>query len=52
MNYKELIEQRGIKKTFIAEKMGISRNFLYLCLSGKKKFTSKRKDELHRILGL
>ena len=52
VDYKQIIESKGIKKSFIADKMGISRQFLYQCFNGKKKLTKKRKDELHRILGL
>ena len=52
VNYKELIESKGIKKCFVAEQLGVSRQFMYQCLNGKKKFPQHRLVVLHRILGL
>lgn len=52
MNYNQIIEDSGLKKRYIAEKVGVSRQFLYQCFSGKKKLPEKRKEVLHRLLGL
>ncbi len=48
--YDALIKERGLKKIYVAEKMGISRITLASKLSGKSEFTKCEKFVLDAIL--
>ena len=52
MNYKEIIDSRGIKYSFIANKLGVSPAFVTLFLKGDKKLPKKREEMLKDVLGL
>ena len=49
-DYNEMIRRRGMKKSYIAEKMGISPSALSNRLSGKVKFTKSEEFYLNAIL--
>ena len=49
-DYENMIKERGLKKVFVAEKMGISRMTLANKLSGKVEFTKCEKFMLDAIL--
>ncbi len=46
------IEESGLKKVFIASKMGLSKQGLYNKLSGKREFTNEETDLLSTLLNL
>ena len=55
MNYMELetaIKDSGIMKSRIADKIGISRQALYLKLNGEREFTQKEVFGLKQVLHL
>ena len=47
-----MIEGKGLKKQFIAESLGISRETLYNKLTGKTEFTAAEIRRLAKILSL
>ena len=49
-DYNRLIKDRGLKKVYIAEKLGISRVTLRNKLIGKTEFTKPEKFMLEAIL--
>ena len=52
MNYKEIIMSKGIKQTFLATKLGMSKQYFYQCIHNFRKFPSDKEHELRRLLGL
>lgn len=55
MNFKLLesvINEKGIKKSFVADKIGISRQSFYLKLNGEREFSQKEIAGLRDVLGL
>ena len=52
LNYKELIDSRGIKYSFIANKLGVSPAFVTMFLKGDKKLPKQREEMLKDVLGL
>jgi len=51
MNYNERIEELGLKKKWIANKMGISKTLLSFYLTGTRPIPKNKKAELEKILG-
>ena len=49
-DYNEIIKRRGMKKSYIAEKMGISQSALSNRLNGRVKFTKSEEFYLNAIL--
>jgi len=45
-----ILEQRGIRRLWLAEQLGISPSYLTLLLQGKRHWTEKLKDETERVL--
>lgn len=52
MNYKKIIKEQGYRQDFIANRMGVTPQFLSMCLNGKKKIPEKRRAMLHKLLKL
>lgn len=50
MNYKQMIQQMGIKQKYIAEKLGISEAYLSMFLSGKRTLPTEKKSLMNKIL--
>ena len=50
MNYKQQIKDKGLKQSWIAEKLGISDAMLSLFLSGERNFDLDKENELKKIL--
>ncbi len=48
----EAIEERGIKKCWVAKKIGVGSPFLSDCLNGKKVLPLEREDQLILLLNL
>lgn len=40
----------GLKKNFIAKKLGIVPNHFYQCLSGNRRLSTKKQDALRKLL--
>jgi len=49
---KKVIEEQGIKMSFLADKMGISRQSLYLKLKGEREFDQGEIMSLKKVLRL
>lgn len=49
---KEIIKNSGLKATFIAEKLGLSRSAYYNKIDGKTKFNAVEISSLKEILNL
>ena len=47
-----IINERGIKKSFVADKIGISRQSFYLKLNGEREFSQKEIAGLRDVLML
>lgn len=52
MSIEKLIADKGLKKTYVAELLGISRNALWKKMTGRLKFTDKEISDLSVILNL
>ena len=52
MRIEKLIADKGLKKTYVAELLGISRNALWKKMTGRLKFTDKEISDLSVILNL
>jgi predicted transcriptional regulator len=52
MDYKEIINQSGLKKNHIAKQIGVSPTMLSLFLSSKKNLIPERKRMLHKVLNI
>lgn len=50
MEYKQLIRQKGYRFNYIAEQIGVSKEFLSMCLNGKRKLPEKRRLMIDKIL--
>lgn len=48
----ELIQQKGLKKVFIAEKVGLSPVGLHNCITGKSEFKASQISILCDLLGI
>lgn len=48
----EIIDDRGMKKNYIANKLGISQSSMSALLSGNKKFTADIALQLAKILNV
>lgn len=44
------IHSCGLKKKYLAEQLQISPNYLSMCLSGKRKLSEKKQNELKKLL--
>lgn len=47
---KELISSSGLKKKFLAEKLGITQNYLSMCLHGKRNLSDQKLNRLKELL--
>lgn len=47
---KELIDERGIRYNFIAEKIGVSPTALNFWLNGVSKIPKKREEQIRELL--
>ena len=52
MKYLQIINEKGIKQTFLASKLGMSRQYFYQCVHNKRKFPRDTEQDLRRLLGL
>ncbi|WP_186445763.1 helix-turn-helix domain-containing protein [Paenibacillus cremeus] len=52
MDYKQLINERGIKQQFLADKLGISKTMMSLFLSGKKNLSPEKISMLNKLLNV
>ena len=50
MNYQVKIDEKGLKKSWIAKKLEISQTLLSFYLSGERSIPEDRKRKLHEIL--
>ena len=48
----EAIEERGIKKCWVAKKIGVGSPFLSDCLNGNKVLPTEREDQIILLLNL
>lgn len=46
------IKESGLKKKWIANKIGVSSVFLSYCLNGKKKLPKDREEQIVKLLKL
>jgi hypothetical protein len=44
------VNESGLKKKFIAEKLDIVPNHLYQCLLGNRRLSTKKQDALRKLL--
>lgn len=44
------IKESGLKKSFIAEKLGIQPNYFYMCLKGTRNLSLEKENKLREIL--
>ena len=51
MNFQEKIKEKGLKKSWVAEKLGISSTLLSFYLTGVRQIPEDRIKELKEILG-
>lgn len=47
---KEKINASGFKKTFLAEKVGVTANYFYMCLKGTRNLSTKKLTTLKTLL--
>jgi len=47
---KEKINASGFKKTYLAEQVGVTPNYFYMCLKGTRNLSSKRLLTLKTLL--
>jgi DNA-binding Xre family transcriptional regulator len=47
---KRLIKESGYKNKYLAEKLGITPNFLSMCKSGKRKLSDEKINSLKKLL--
>ncbi|TVY09941.1 helix-turn-helix transcriptional regulator [Paenibacillus cremeus] len=52
VDYKQLINERGIKQQFLADKLGISKTMMSLFLSGKKNLSPEKISMLNKLLNV
>lgn len=52
MNYKEIIISKGLKNTYLAGKIGVSKQMFSMFLNHKRNLSPEKKRELHRLLGI
>lgn len=52
MDYRNMIDTRGLKHTFVADYIGVSKSMLSLFLKGERNLTPERIMKLHKVLGL
>lgn len=50
MNYKEKIQEKGLKQSWIADKLDISSAMLSLFLSGERNLDSEKENKLKVLL--
>lgn len=46
----ELISNSGLKKKFLAEKIGITQTYLSMCLKGKRNLSKSKLNKLKELL--
>ena len=47
---KERIKACGLKQKYIAGKIGITPNYLYMCLSGTRRLSDEKLKQLKKLL--
>lgn len=47
---KDKIKNSGFKIKFLAEKIGVSANYLSMCMAGKRKLSETKQNKLNEIL--
>lgn len=52
MNYKNIINSKGLKQNWIADQIGVTESMLSKVLSGEKRFSKENQKKFHKILGL
>lgn len=52
MNYKDVINSKGLKTTWIAKQLGVSRQLLSMFIHGNRNMKSDKVKELHKILNI
>lgn len=52
MNYKKIVNDKGLKVVWLAKQIGMSRPMLSMCMSGKRNFKPDKKEKLHKLLGI
>lgn len=53
MNYRKILkEDKGLKVSWVAKKLGMPQSTLSMKLLGERTFTDKEKIKLHKILGI
>lgn len=50
MNYRELIDSKGLRHDFVAKNVGVSKTMLSLFLKGERNLSPEYKMRLHRVL--
>lgn len=48
----EKIKNSGFKKKYIAKKIGITPNYLHLCMTGQRTLSGRKEDSLLKLLAL
>ena len=50
MDLKEQIKNKGLKISWLADKIGVSQPFLSMCLSGERSLSNEKELELKELL--
>lgn len=52
MDYKTIIKSKGLKSTYLAEKIGVSKQMFSMFLNHKRNLSPEKKRELDRLLDI
>lgn len=52
MDYRKVIDNHGLKHTFIANYIGVSKSMFSLFLKGERNLSPEKLMKLHKVLGL
>jgi plasmid maintenance system antidote protein VapI len=52
MDYNRIIEELGLKKVYVAKKIGITKVHFSYFLHGKRNMSPDKMEKLHQILGI
>lgn len=50
MKLKDVIKNKGLKISWLAEKIGVSQPYLSMCLSGERNLDKEKEDKLKELL--
>ncbi|MGM7720524.1 helix-turn-helix domain-containing protein [Metabacillus sp. Hm71] len=52
MQYRNIIDSRGLKHRFVADYIGVSKSMLSLFLKGERNLAPERLMKLHKLLNI